>query len=720
MKCFWPKFVLRITLLYTLGGVLWILFTDRLLVSCISDVKTLTLFQTYKGLLYVSFSALLIFLLLSHHVRRWKFAETRLSETEAKYSDIVERANDGIVIVQDNLIKFANPQLAQLLGYSQEELIGTVFTLYIHPEELPKLKDRYTRRMRGESVPSQYETKLVRKDGTPVDVNLNAGIIPYQNKPADMAFVRDITEREEKERALQESEARFRRLAENAQDLIYRYEFFPKRGFTYVSPIATAMTGYTPEEHYADPDLGLKLVHPEDRPLLEQYFQNQGEFPKLLTLRWIRKDGKIIWTEQRNVPIYDEKGRLVAIEGIARDITERKKAEILLQKQTELETFLSNVSIQCIHLRPNELESTLTGILAETGLLLHGDQSYIFLFDQRQKTVLSAYEWCAPGIGSIKEKVKDFPYHAFSNTIEKLKKSESICIHRITDLPKEARLAKEMLEKFHIQSLLLVPIFWQNQLKGILGINTVRREREWSKEDVYVLTMLANMLGLLFERFSREEEIQKTLHEKETLLRELYHRTKNNMMVMSSIIALEFEKTHHIETQKILRDMDGKIQTMALVHQKLYQSKDLSHVNLKEYIPELIHLLVNNYKITPIELSLKLKIEPIVVLFDVAIPLGMVINELVSNALKYAFPNRSKGTIEIQLKEKESEKIELLFADDGIGLPESFRALPPTTLGFQIIYMIVENQLQGKAEFVNDYGLKWFISFSKTLYKERL
>jgi two-component system cell cycle sensor histidine kinase/response regulator CckA len=152
---------------------------------------------------------------------------------------------------------------------------------------------------------------------------------------AAVHIARDITERKQAEEALRESQERFRRLAENAQDLIYRYEFKPRRGFTYVSPIATTMTGYTPEEHYADPELGRELIHPDDRPLLEQYFQGQGVFREPLILRWVRKDGSVLWTEQRNVPIFDDAGDLVAIEGIARDITERKQAEEALRESEE-------------------------------------------------------------------------------------------------------------------------------------------------------------------------------------------------------------------------------------------------------------------------------------------------------------------------------------------------------------------------------------------------
>lgn len=126
---------------------------------------------------------------------------------------------------------------------------------------------------------------------------------------------------------LSDSEGRFRLLAENARDLIYRYRVAPTPGFDYVSPSSTAIIGYTPEEHYADPDLVLKIIHPEDRTIVEEIKQSQVLPGQSVILRWIRKDGTIIWTEQSNVPIYDQSGNIVAIEGIARDITERVLAE---------------------------------------------------------------------------------------------------------------------------------------------------------------------------------------------------------------------------------------------------------------------------------------------------------------------------------------------------------------------------------------------------------
>jgi PAS domain S-box-containing protein len=131
---------------------------------------------------------------------------------------------------------------------------------------------------------------------------------------------------------LRESEARFRLLAENARDLIYRYRLLPTAGFEYVSPSSTEIVGYTPEEHYADPGLAHRIVHPHDRHLLEASGRSPDE---PIVLRWLRKDGTVIWTELRNRSIYDASGELVAIEGIARDITAYKKAEEELKESEE-------------------------------------------------------------------------------------------------------------------------------------------------------------------------------------------------------------------------------------------------------------------------------------------------------------------------------------------------------------------------------------------------
>jgi PAS domain S-box-containing protein/putative nucleotidyltransferase with HDIG domain len=156
--------------------------------------------------------------------------------------------------------------------------------------------------------------------------------VPTPERPAPLkrkrlgAEAASDKQRRAAEEQLQESEARFRRLAENSPALIYRYCLNPP-GFDYVSPAATAVTGYTPEEHYADPQLGFKLVHPDDRHFLEEA-GDPSAATSTLTLRWVRKDGRTIWTEQHNTLVFDGDGAPIAIEGVALDVTTIKQAEL--------------------------------------------------------------------------------------------------------------------------------------------------------------------------------------------------------------------------------------------------------------------------------------------------------------------------------------------------------------------------------------------------------
>ena len=147
-------------------------------------------------------------------------------------------------------------------------------------------------------------------------------------------------------------------LAERAHDLIYRYRLRPTRGFDYVNPAATRITGYTPADHYADPDLGLKLIHPDAQPVLAALL-DASPGPSTLPLRWIRKDGTTVWTEQRNTPVYDEAGELVAIEGIAREIddpTRRPGETIRLFPGLRINLSLQRVFAdgKLVHLTPSE------------------------------------------------------------------------------------------------------------------------------------------------------------------------------------------------------------------------------------------------------------------------------------------------------------------------------------------------------------------------------
>ena len=263
-----------------------------------------------------------------------KRMEEALKASERKYADLVEKSNDMIIIIQDGMVKFTNTKLTQTAGYVHSEEIGKPFSDFVAPEYRQLVLDRYKQRLAGENVPNTYEAGILTKEGKVIPVEINSSIIEFENRPATMAMLRDITERKKAEEAFRKSEERFRRLAENAQDIIFRLRLVPESAFEYVSPAVTRITGYTPEEHYANPKLAYDIVHPDDRAILQERAKSRRDDSAPIEIRWIHKNGTTIWLEERNVLIFDETGKVIALEGIIRDITERKKVEEELRWKT--------------------------------------------------------------------------------------------------------------------------------------------------------------------------------------------------------------------------------------------------------------------------------------------------------------------------------------------------------------------------------------------------
>jgi PAS domain S-box-containing protein len=240
-------------------------------------------------------------------------------------------------------IIYWNRAAEELYGWSKEEVMDRPIVEVTPSQEMLERAEEIMSELRaGRSWSGEFVVQ--RKDGStfPVMVTDTPVHDEQGNLEGMIGVSTDITEIKKMEE-LRRSEERFRLLAENAQDLIYRYRLKPTPGFEYVSPSATAIIGYTPEEHYADPELRFKIVHPDDRHLIDEALRSPES---LITIRWLRKDGGVIWIEQRTKAIYDGAGEVIAIEGIARDVTERKRVEEALRTTQEfLEGILDNAPL---------------------------------------------------------------------------------------------------------------------------------------------------------------------------------------------------------------------------------------------------------------------------------------------------------------------------------------------------------------------------------------
>lgn len=233
---------------------------------------------------------------------------------------------------------------------------------------------------------------------------------------------------------------------------------------------------------------------------------------------------------------------------------------------------------------------------------------------------------------------------------------------------------------------------------------------------------IVSLVQDISERKQAEETIKANLRqEKDTVLRELAHRTKNNMFVIRSMLNLHAMHTQSDEVRRLFTDVENKIFAMALVHQKLYQSNNLSRLDLGQYLQELAPALLASHTLGSDRISFNLEADSISVLIDTVIPCGLVVTELISNSFKYAFPNERTGMITLRLGRKSPDTIHLHVSDNGVGVPEDFDFRHQTTLGLQTIFMIVEHQLKGTIAFhSSSRGLACNIEFADTLHSERV
>ncbi|HAE20757.1 MAG TPA: hypothetical protein DCG47_00315 [Spirochaetaceae bacterium] len=222
------------------------------------------------------------------------------------------------------------------------------------------------------------------------------------------------------------------------------------------------------------------------------------------------------------------------------------------------------------------------------------------------------------------------------------------------------------------------------------------------------------------ERKRAEEGLKASLREKEVLLRELYHRTRNNMNVIMSMMSLQAEYTGDKQIKASCDEAKTRIQAMALVHQKLYDAKDLSHINLKDYIDDLIVQFARSQGANYGQVRFETKMDDVLVLIDTAIPCGLVLSELISNSLKHAFPGGRAGVISIELSVDSDKSIRLLVADDGIGLAPGFDPRTGGKMGLAFMYQIAEAQLAASVSMKLERGVSCELTFKDNHYQARV
>ena len=219
------------------------------------------------------------------------------------------------------------------------------------------------------------------------------------------------------------------------------------------------------------------------------------------------------------------------------------------------------------------------------------------------------------------------------------------------------------------------------------------------------------------ERKTYENQIKSSLKEKNILLKEIHHRVKNNMQIISSLLSLQTRFVNDEEALDILKESQNRVRSMAIIHEKLYQSKDLSRINFRDYIESLVSNLFHSYKANNKDIKPLYDVEDLSLNIDTAVPCGLIISELVSNSLKYAFPNNNNGEILISLKFKDN-KYQLMISDNGVGMPE-VNVDELDSLGLLLVFNLTE-QLDGEITINREHGTEFIIQFEEMKYKKRI
>jgi PAS domain S-box-containing protein len=610
-----------------------------------------------------------VFYSFIHDVTDRKRIEADLKKNESQLRLVMDNSPVFIAYVnaKDQTYEFVNQHYLIAFGKKSDEIIGkTVRSLlgeaaYAHA--LPYIQSAI------EGQVAWYENTFNLTYGTRV-VQLN-----YVPEITENGQVRglvilghDVTEMREAEAAIRASEEKFSRAFKYAPILI-TISALENGQYVDVNQKFLDVSGFTREEIIGKTSTEIGWISLEDRTRLLEQLKQAGRITNLELVLQTKSGRKITCLYNGEIIQLDGKERLLSM---AQDITERKKAE-----QT---------------LRDSE-----------------------FLLRETHK------------IGKFGHYVFDIPAGTWTSS-ELLDEIFGI----ETTYPRDVQHWLEIIHPEHRTEMIeYLNNYVLGERRGFDKEYRIRRISDQADLWVHGLGRLdfdaqnspIRMIGTIqdiTDRKNAENLLKAAYHEKETLLRELYHRTKNNMQVISALLSLESDNIHDPQVQGIFKDMENRIKSMALVHQMLYQSQSLSSINLKEYIGDLAGLLSQSYEFEAKDIEIALDLEDVPVLIDTAIPCGLLINELISNAFKHAFPENRSGKITISLRQSPEKDISIKVSDNGIGVPEGFDFREQESLGVQTILALAEHQLQGKVTFINLGGISCLVEFKDAIYEARI
>jgi len=590
-----------------------------------------------------------------------KITPDNLQQDLSLYRRIFTNSYDCIAILNsEGEYLEQNAAHQKLFGLTDFDIMGESPSVIFGEERFKKIIDKLK-----EKGAYTGEVDVADKNGEMLTSALTAFALRKNSaEPINYVYIlRSTAKGQHVDEELKKSEHKYRLLIEKSLQAIIIIQDFK---IVYTNKSFSRISGYSIEELLSfTPNETVNLVHPDDQKMIWGNLRKRMDgldIPPHYQFKGISKDG--------NAKILDlyasdtEFEGKPAIQGFILDITDQVEAQNSINKRTNfIETILNNLPLG---IAVNEINSGKSTFL---------NKEFQEISGWTKKEI--------PNLRKLFKKALNNPGQGknISNKIKsdiKEKKPENLFWDSI-------ELESKTGDKKYL-SAKTIPLYDQNLI--ILTVQDIT------------------------ERITADKQIQHSLKEKEILLREVHHRVKNNLQTISSLLDLQAESIKDSAALEAFRSSQSRIRSMALIHERLYKSENLSRIKAQEYIKNLIDYLEATYDSQAGNIKLKTNVQNILLNLDTAIPCGLIINELVSNSMKYAFPGEQAGTIEVSLLVSSTDSISLSVKDDGIGIPADITVENSPSLGLQLVYLLAK-QINGTLITERKNGTKVELIFPK-------
>ncbi|RLD55424.1 MAG: hypothetical protein DRJ01_16685, partial [Bacteroidetes bacterium] len=623
---------------------------------------------------------------------------TRLRKSEHNYRTLFENTLDGLFVIDAETMKIviANKAAAEIYGldYTEDYTEINLFD-FIPKEEKEQVRKIIVNDMFENDLRQINEFRSISKQGKEIWINAIGTRTEYQGKLAGLVSIRDITKRKQAEKELKKNEKKYRNFFETSKDCV----FISSKDGKWIdsNEVAIKFFGYKDKDDLLKSNIPELYVNPENRKRYFQLLEQQG-FVKDFAVNLQKRDGCIIDALITAVPIRNEKGDVVGSQGTIRDITENNRNKLVKETLYDMAEAVNTTK------NLDELYTSIRNLLSK---VIDTKNFYIALYDKKTDTISIPYQV------DKKDHLTSFPADK-SLTAYIIRSGKSL----LADEKLQNRLVKSgEIELIGTPSKVWVgsPLKIEEKIIGIIAVQSYDNPDLYTEKDKEILEFVSEEIAHAIERKKYIEMIKNDLEEKNVLMREIHHRVKNNLQIISSLLKMQLSYIKFEEDKKLFLDTNNRVMSMSLIHEQLYRAKDLSSIDFNDYIRIVTRSLTSSYRINTNLIQTIFDIRNIYLEINMAVPCGFIINELISNALKFAFTENRKGKIKISFRHYE-DNYELIVSDNGIGIPEEINLENVQSLGLQLVKTLTL-QLHGTIELQREKGTKFIIRFKKVKLK---